>query len=142
MQCQSHAQMNYQLCMNGRTMGYNKKGELECIANCYCPEPDCADPDFAGCEEQFKECYLNCGGEVTAATVCTNFCDKAAPPSIQKLKKLNDGSVIDLNSPSYQATTKKSSNKKQKEVSSDLEYEMQKLNQQMKQKTAVDSDDE
>jgi|GEM_PF-1869708 len=143
MQCQTQAQADYRLCEATKTYGYNKKGEVECLSNCYCSVASCSDPDFATCEENYKNCYLNCGGEVKASTSCVNFCDQAntQAPRLEHLKKNTDGMIVDLNSPSYQDSVKPKSSKrtsvktnKAPDDESDAQSEMERINAAMRSK--------
>lgn len=111
-QCESQAQMAYQMCEASKVWAYNAKGNLECVANCSCWRSSCSEPDYGRCEETYKDCYLNCGGEVTATTACTQFCDEtAAPPVVQRLKLDSDGSIIDVMPTGGEKTKRKSSAK-------------------------------
>lgn len=33
--------------------------------------------DRCGCENTYRQCYTNCGGQVKTSTICTAFCKKA-----------------------------------------------------------------
>lgn len=78
--CQTRAEIAYQSCEDRKYFGYNKKGEWECLENCYCFRESCSE-NSARCEESYKECYVNCGGTVVATTQCVSNCEEAAAPS-------------------------------------------------------------
>ena len=42
------------------------------VSDYHCREDDCSET----CEEDFRLCFSNCGGRVTAHTVCTFNCDE------------------------------------------------------------------
>lgn len=148
--CEAQAEVSYRLCEAGKIYGYNKKGEVECIANCGCWRQSCSQPAYGQCEEAYKECYLNCGGEVTSTTACTSFCEEAQPPIVQRLKRDTDGSTIDVletgyeKSPPKKKATTKAAAKPAPKVNTQpagasrgdsTQAELERLNEQMKLKS-------
>ena len=94
--CESQANLQYTMCLNAKVYGYNSDGDWVCLSNCYCPRIFCNAPNFSFCEENYKTCYLNCGGDVAATTSCVRNCDEANPPTTQRLRLNEHGSVVDV----------------------------------------------
>ncbi len=94
--CVNQANFQYQMCQNAKVYAYDDDGDWVCVDNCYCYRPSCSSPKIAFCEETYKECYLNCGGEVSATTACVSNCEEAAPSRTQRLKKNEYGSIVDI----------------------------------------------
>lgn len=95
--CENQANFQYQMCESSKLYGYDSDGDWVCIANCFCSRNYCSAPNLDYCEENYKECYLNCGGEVAATTSCVQHCDEEAePPRTQRLKKNEYGSIVDV----------------------------------------------
>lgn len=83
--CLSNARLEYATCKAGETWGYSDKGKYECMYNCYCYEPSCSDPNIVGCEQQYVDCYVGCGGRVTETTRCVSQCKDALPDAVREL---------------------------------------------------------
>ena len=83
-ECESRAELQYQLCETRKIYGYDKKGKWECVDNCYCSRDSCSE-NTERCEEDYRNCYVICGGKITATTRCTSNCEEAAPPKIETL---------------------------------------------------------
>ena len=49
--------------------------------------PSCRAPDYKTCEDDYRECYLDCGGKVTQTTQCAERCEQAAPPRVYVLSR-------------------------------------------------------
>jgi hypothetical protein len=94
--CESQANLQYQMCELSKVYNYDSKGNWVCVVNCFCFKPSCASPSIGSCEEFYKDCYLNCGGEVVATTSCVSNCEEAVPAQTQRLKKNEYGSVVDV----------------------------------------------
>lgn len=74
--CEARAERDYLNCENRKRYRVNKDGELECYQNCYCWRASCS-RSYESCEQQYRLCYVNCGGDVYGQTVCIANCDKA-----------------------------------------------------------------
>lgn len=81
--CLNRAESTYQVCEAGKQMGPDPVlGWMTplCIKNCYCSRDYCSRPSGEHCKQRYHECYQNCGGTVTANTVCVANCDKIKSP--------------------------------------------------------------
>lgn len=78
--CKNIAEMTYQNCLANRVYVYNqKKNRTECKMNCYCSRNHCSQPNYELCEENYRQCYVACGGEIKARTTCVSNCEAAVP---------------------------------------------------------------
>jgi hypothetical protein len=125
-QCQTGAEISYQLCQASQLWGYDNKGNYVCLANCFCMRSFCADPDFEPCNETHRSCYIGCGGSISALTECVRNCEKASPPTeviLGEQPATTKSSTSKTSNTNYQNSTKKGKSKSDNSSNSDKDPE-------------------
>ena len=80
--CQYRSQRIRRDCEARKHLVWDEKDrDWRCVANCHCPSNYCSSPDFDSCEEDYRECYQDCGGLVAQYTRCVANCDQERQPT-------------------------------------------------------------